>query len=167
MPGVCSLDWLMNGLVHVSFKFVLGWLRSGTILPLLSVGRSFTGSRERAEVGMPVMRMCSPAFATIAILVPCCHAYAQPKCPELAKLRGEAAKVATQLTAMAGCEAYNRFSTTWDRIVRYANDHRESCEISSFSLMEIESRHREALTMRDAICTGRLLRPFPPDVIRQ
>jgi hypothetical protein len=135
-------------------------------LPLLSVDRGLSGSLERAEVGMPVMRICSPAFATIAFLALCSHAYAQPRCAELAKLRGEAAKAATQLTAMASCEAYNSFSMTWGRIVRYANDHRESCEISSVSLTELESRHREALKMRDAICTGRPLRPFPPDVIR-
>jgi len=149
------------------FKFLSSWLHSGTMtLPLLSVDRSLSGSLERAEARMSVMRICLSAFATIALVALCSHAYAQPRCPELAKLRGEAAKAATQLTAMASCEAYNRFSMTWGRIVRYANDHRESCEISSVSLTELESRHREALKMRDAICTGRPLRPFPPDVIR-
>ena len=150
------------------FEFLSSWLHSGTMtLPLLSVDRGLSGSLERAEVGMPVMRICSPAFATIALLALCSHAYAQPRCAELAKLRGEAAKAATQLTGMASCEAYNSFSMTWGRIVRYANDHRESCEISSVSLTELESRHREALKMRDAICTGRPLQPFPPDIIRQ
>lgn len=150
------------------FMSLSSWLHGGTMtLPLLSVDRSLTGSLERAEVRMPVMRMCSLVFATIALVALCGHAYAQPRCPELAKLRGEAAKTATQLTAMATCEAYNGFSMTWGRIVRYANEHRGSCEISSVSLTEFESRHREALRMRDAICTGRPLQPFPPDVIRQ
>ena len=149
------------------FKFLSSWLHSGAMTrPLLSADRSISGSLERAEARMPVMRICSSAFAMIALLALCSHAYAQPRCAELAKLRGEAAKAATQLTAMASCEAYNRLSMTWGRIVRYANDHRESCEISSVSLTELESRHREALKMRDAICTGRPLRPFPPDVIR-
>ena len=115
---------------------------------------------------MSVMRIYLPAFATIVLVAFCSHAYAQPRCPELAKLRGEAAKAAKQLTAMATCEAYNGFSMTWGRIVRYANEHRESCEISNVSLTEFKSRHREALKMRDAICTGRPLQPFPPDVIR-
>ena len=65
------------------------------------------------------------------------------------------------------CEAYGRFSAAWGEIFRYANDHRELCDVSDVSLGEFEKRYREAVKARDNVCAGRPLQPFPPDIIKR
>jgi hypothetical protein len=105
----------------------------------------------------------------MALATFCSPAEAQARCPESEKLRSEAAEIAKGMIGVATsarCDAYNHFSITWGRIVRYASDHRESCDISSVSLTQLENRHREAVKARDAICTSRPLQPFPPDIVR-
>ena len=116
------------------------------------------------------MRTHMPALITIALVGFCSHAYAQARCPELLKLRSEAAEAVRQMTGTPTsdrCEAYSRFSMTWGEIVRYANGHRELCNISSVSLSEFEKRHREAVKARDAVCARRPPQPFPPDIIQR
>ena len=113
------------------------------------------------------MRMYSLVLATIVLVALGGDAYAQPRCSELAKLRDDVVEAAKQLTGIASCEAYSRFTTAWGRVLRYANTHRESCEISGAALTGFDSRHREAVMMRNAVCAGRPLQPFPPDIIRQ
>ncbi|VIO77367.1 hypothetical protein [Bradyrhizobium ivorense] len=96
----------------------------------------------------------------------CSGAKAQARCPELTKLRSDAAEAAKQMTGVPTsdrCEAYTRFSLAWGDIVRYAADHRDPCDISSTTLTELEKRYREAKEMRDNVCAGRPLRPFPPE----
>jgi hypothetical protein len=117
--------------------------------------------------GNPFMYM--PALAMAALVGFCSQVNAQAPCQELTRLRSEAADAIKQTTGdPAGrCEAYNRFSDAWGAIAEYANDHRESCNISAISLVELEKRHREAETARDNVCAGRPLRPYPPDIIRR
>jgi hypothetical protein len=109
------------------------------------------------------------ALAMAALVGFCAHANAQAPCPELTRLRSGAAEVIKQITGgpTGRCEAYNRFFEAWGAIAEYANDHRESCNISAISLVELEKRHHEAETARDNVCAGRPLRPYPPDVIRR
>jgi hypothetical protein len=119
----------------------------------------------------PLMRTHLPALAMIALVGFCSQAKAEARCPELNRLRSEAAEVLKQKRGLIPtsdrCEAYNRFSVAWSAIVEYANDQRELCDISDLSLSEFEKSHREAIRMRDNACAGRPLRPFPPDIIQR
>jgi hypothetical protein len=95
-------------------------------------------------------------------------AVAQAQCPELTRLRAEAAAASTQTRgapALGRCEAYIRFSIAWNDVAKYAGDNREACDISSPTMNDIERRHREVVQARDNVCTGRRPRPFPAEVI--
>jgi len=114
------------------------------------------------------MRKHMPALAMMALAGFCSQASAQARCPELSRLRGEAAEASKQLIpASDRCGAYTRFSMAWGAIAQYANDHRELCDISIPSLSDFEKYHREAVTARDNVCAGRPARPYPPDVIQR
>src|SRR6516164_6008380 len=113
----------------------------------------------------PGMRIHTTILAVNA-LVGFSQVAAQERCPELTRLRSEAAEVSKQATRVATpdrCEAYIRFSMAWRDLARYANDHRVPCEVSEASLSEIDKRHREAVKARDNVCTHRPLRPFPAE----
>jgi len=89
---------------------------------------------------------------------------ARAVCSELARLRGEAASVVKDMNGIATCKDLNRFAMAWGGVVRHAREHRPSCRISGDAVIKIEGRYRDALKMRDAVCAGRPLRPFPPEV---
>jgi hypothetical protein len=129
------------------------------------------GGGGKSVRGKSLMRTHMPALAMIALVGFCSHAKAEARCPELTRLRSEAAGVLKQTRGLVPtsdrCEAYNRFSMAWGAIVEYANDQRELCDISDLSLSEFEKSHREAVRMRDNACAGRPLRPFPPDIIQR
>jgi hypothetical protein len=55
----------------------------------------------------------------------------------------------------------------WGAVAQYANDHRESCDISPVALSEVGQRQREAEKARDSVCAGRPLRPYPADIIER
>jgi len=116
------------------------------------------------------MRTLMPALAVITLIGICSQADAQAQCPELTRLRSEAAE-ASKPTRRAlisdRCEVYIRSSMAWGVMVQYANDHRESCDISIHSLSEFEKYHREAVSARDNVCAGRPVRPFPPEIIQR
>jgi hypothetical protein len=116
------------------------------------------------------MRTLIPALAIIALTGFCGQANAQAQCPELTRLRSEAAEASKPIRrALTSdrCETYIRSSMAWGAMVQYANDHRESCGISTRSLSEFEKYHREAVSARDNVCTGRPARPFPPEIIHR
>ena len=116
------------------------------------------------------MRTLVPAIGTIALVGFCSQASAQSQCPELTRLRSEAAQATRPMgrSLISGrCEAYIRSSMAWGAIVQYANDHRESCDISVGALTEFEKYHREAVSARDNVCAGRPVRPFPPKIIQR
>src|SRR3981081_361728 len=115
------------------------------------------------------MRTRMPALA-IALVGFCSQASAQAQCPELTRLRREAAgasKPTRRALTSDLCEAYSRSSMAWGGMVTYANDHGELCDISIRSLSEFEKYHREAVRARDNVCAGRPIRPFPPEIIRR
>jgi hypothetical protein len=107
----------------------------------------------------------------MVILFGCCnHTNAQGRCPELARLRSEAAEAARQTIGVATperCVAYGRSSDVWSAIVQYATEHRELCEFSNALLDELEKNHQKAVKARDNVCAARPARAFPPDIIRQ
>jgi hypothetical protein len=126
-----------------------------------------------------MMRTLIPALTIIALTGLCIQADAQDRCPELTRLRSEAADALKQATTVPRspaantggayatsevCESYIRFSVAWGKIAQYAKDHRESCDISILSLNEFERYHGEALKARDRVCAGGPLRSIPPDV---
>jgi hypothetical protein len=118
-----------------------------------------------------MMRTHMPALAAIALAGFCNQVNAQAQCPELTRLRGEAAEVSKQGGALVPpsqrCEAYVRIAMAWAAIAQYANDHREACDVSEVSLNEFEQHHREAVTARDNFCSGRPVRPFPAEIIQR
>jgi hypothetical protein len=116
------------------------------------------------------MRTVMPALAMMALFGFCSQANAQAQCSELTRLRSEAAETSKQTRRgliSDRCEAYIRSSIAWDATVQYANDHRELCDISIHSLSEFEKYHREAVSARDNVCSGRPARPFPPEIIQR
>ena len=118
----------------------------------------------------PFVRMRLPTLAIVAVVGYCSHAGAQERCPELLRLRAEAAAAIKPMTSAAPsdrCAAYNRFSMAWGAIAEYASDHRVVCDISIVSLDEFEKRYSDAKKARDNVCAGRPLRPYPPDVIER
>jgi len=111
-----------------------------------------------------------PALAMAVLVGFCSQANAQSQCPELTRLRSEAAaasKPVTRALMSSRCEDYIRSSMAWDALLQYANDHREACDISGRSLSEFEKFHREEVQARDNVCAGRPARPFPPEIIRR
>jgi hypothetical protein len=112
------------------------------------------------------MRSFGPALiALVGFFSP---ANAQTQCPELLRLRSEAAAASMKTTGLAGrdrCETYIRFSIAWNDLAKYAGDNREACDISISTMNDIERRHREAVQARDNVCTGRRPRPFPAEII--
>jgi hypothetical protein len=100
----------------------------------------------------------------------CGRAGAQALCPELIRLRGEAAAASEKVRGFPAsdrCAAYVRFSMAWDSVTQYANDHREMCDISSVSLGDFEKQHRAAVQVRENVCAGRSARPYPAEIIRR
>ena len=127
------------------------------------------GGGNRCEEN-PSMRTLMPALAMMTLIGICSQANAQAQCPELTRLRSEAAE-ASKPTRRAlisdRCEVYIRSSMAWGVMVQYANDHRDLCDISIRSLSEFEKYHREAVSARDNVCAGRPIRPFPPEIIQR
>ena len=116
------------------------------------------------------MRTLLPVLAMIAFGGFFNQANAQAQCRELIRLRSEA--VQAQKPMARGlisdrCDAYIRSSMAWRAVLQYAEEHRESCDISSRSLGEFEKYHREAVSARDNVCAGRPARPFPAEVIHR
>jgi hypothetical protein len=117
------------------------------------------------------MRTLIAVVAMTALAGFCSHARAQAQCPELTRLRSEAVEASKPaergLMITSRCEAYIRSSMAWAELAQYANDHRESCDISIRSLSEFEKYRSEAVIARNNVCAGRPARPFPPEIIRR
>jgi hypothetical protein len=107
----------------------------------------------------------------IALVGWCSPADAQTQCPEFTRLRNEAVATAKPMRgapALVGrCDTYTRISIAWNDVAKYASDHRDACDISPSKLSEIEKLHREAVLVRDRVCTGRPVLPYPADIIQR
>ena len=119
------------------------------------------------------MRMLLPALAAIALGGFCSQASAQAQCPELTRLRSEAAEAqkpmprSLSLGLGGSCDFYIRSSMAWRAVLAYADDHREMCGVSAGSLNDFERYYREAARARDNVCAGRPIRPFPAEIIQR
>jgi len=111
-----------------------------------------------------------PAFTMIAIVGLGVQAEAQAPCPEYLRLRNaatEAWKQAMRAPRSERCGALYHASLTAEATLMYADNNRESCNISVQLLNQVEGYHREAVQARDNACAGRPLRPFPADIIQR
>ena len=110
------------------------------------------------------------AFTMIAMVGLGVQAEAQTPCPELVRRRNaatEAWKQAMRAPPSERCGALYRASLAAEATLKYADNNRESCDISVPLLNQVEGYHREAVQARDNACAGRPLRPFPPDIIQR
>ena len=111
-----------------------------------------------------------PAFTMIAIVWLRVQAEAQTPCPELVRLRSaatEAWKEAMRAPSSERCGALYHASLAAEATLNYANNNRQSCDISVPLLNQVEGYHREALQARDNTCAGSPLRPYPADIIQR
>jgi hypothetical protein len=109
-----------------------------------------------------------PAFTMIAIVGLGVQVEAQTPCPELVRLRNaatEAWKQPMRAPPSERCGALYHASS--EATLKYADNNRESCDISVRLLNQVEGYHREAVQARDNACAGRPLRPFPADIIQR
>ena len=109
-----------------------------------------------------------PAFTMIAIVWLGVQAEAQTPCPELVRLRNaatEAWKEAMRVSPSERCGALYHASLAAEATLKYANNNRESCDISVQLLNQVERYDREAVQARDNACAGRPLRPYPADIV--
>jgi hypothetical protein len=108
------------------------------------------------------------AFTLIAIVGLGVQVEAQTPCPEYLRLRNaatEAWKQAMRAPPSERCGALYHASLAAEATLKYADNNRESCDISVPSLNQVEAYHREAVQARDNACAGRPVRPFPADII--
>ena len=111
-----------------------------------------------------------PAFTIIAIVGLGVQVEAQTPCPELVRLRNaatEAWRQAMRVPPSERCGALYQASLAAQATLKYADNNRESCDISVSLLDQVERYHREAVQARDNACAGRPVRPFPPDIIQR
>jgi hypothetical protein len=111
-----------------------------------------------------------PAFAMIAIIGFGVQGEARTPCQEYLRLRNaatEAWKQAMRAPPSERCGALYHASLAAGATLKYADNNRESCDISVQLLNQVEGYHREAVQARDNACAGRPLRPYPPDTIQR
>ena len=111
-----------------------------------------------------------PAFAMMAIIGLGVQAEAQTPCQEYLRLRNaatEAWKQAMRAPPSERCAALYHASLAAEATLKYADNNRESCDISVQLLSQVEGYRREAIQARDNACAGRPLRPYPADIIQR
>jgi hypothetical protein len=111
-----------------------------------------------------------PAFTMLAIAWLGAQAEAQTPCPELLRLRNaatEAWKQAMRVPQPERCGALYQASLASEATLDFANNNRESCNVSGPLLNQVEGYRREAQQARDNVCAGRPMRAYPPDIIQR
>ena len=111
-----------------------------------------------------------PAFTMIAIVWLGVQAEAQTPCPEYLRLRNaatEAWKQAMRVPSSERCGALYHAALAAQATLKYADNNRETCDISVPLLNQVERYRREAVEARNNACAARPLRPFPADIIQR
>jgi hypothetical protein len=109
-----------------------------------------------------------PALAMMAIIGLGVRAEARAPCQDYLRLRNAATAAwqqAMRAPASERCGALYRASSAAETTLKYADNNRESCDISDRLLNQVEGYHREAIQARDNACAGRPLRPYPADIV--
>jgi hypothetical protein len=112
----------------------------------------------------------APALTAIAIIALGVQVEAKTPCPELMRLRNAATEAwiqAMRAPQSDRCGELYHAASAAEATLKYADNNRESCDISVSSLNQVERSHREAAQARDNVCAGRPLRPYPPDIIQR
>ena len=111
-----------------------------------------------------------PAFIVTAMVAFAVQAEARTPCPEYLRLRDAAAQAwgqAMRAPTWERCGAFYRAVSAAAATLRFADNNRESCDISVPVADQVEAFHRQTVQARDNACAGRPLRPYPPDIIRR
>jgi sigma54-dependent transcription regulator len=98
------------------------------------------------------------------------QADAKTPCPEVVRLRNaatEAWKQAMRAPQSDWCGALHQAALAAAATAKYADNNRQTCDISDSLLNQLQKYHRDAVQARDNVCAGRPLRPYPPDIIRR
>ena len=93
---------------------------------------------------------------------------ARTPCQEYLRLRNtatEAWKQAMRAPPSERCGALHHASLAAEATLKYADNNRDSCDISVPLLDQAEGYHSEAVRARDNACAGRPLRPYPADIV--
>jgi hypothetical protein len=108
-----------------------------------------------------------PAFAMTAIIGLGVQVEARTPCQEYLRLRNAATDAWKQAMRAPSerCGALYHASLAAEATLKYADNNRESCDISVQLLNQVEGYHREAIQARDNACAGRPLRPYPADIV--
>ena len=109
-----------------------------------------------------------PAFAMITIIGLGVQVEARTPCQEYLLLRNAATgawKQAMRAPPSERCGALYHASLAAEATLKYADNNRESCDISVQLLNQVERYDREAVQVRDNACAGRPLRPYPADIV--
>jgi hypothetical protein len=115
-----------------------------------------------------MMLKAMPAFAMITIIGLGVQVEARTPCQEYLRLRNaatEAWKQAMRAPRSERCGALYHASLAAEATLKYADNNRESCDISIQLLSQVEGHHREAVQACDNACAGRPLRPYPADIV--
>jgi hypothetical protein len=111
-----------------------------------------------------------PAFTMIAIVGLGVQVEARTPCQEYLQLRNAATdawRQAMRAPRSERCGALYHASLAAEATLKYADNNRESCDISVPLLNQVDGYHRQAVQARDNACAGRPLRPFPADIIQR
>jgi hypothetical protein len=111
------------------------------------------------------------AFTMMAVVIGLgSQVEARAPCQEYLQLRNlaaEAWKQAMRAPPSERCGALYHASLAAAATLNYANNNRESCDISVPLLNQVEGYHREAVGARDNACAGRPLRPYGADIMQR
>ena len=115
-----------------------------------------------------MMLKTMPAFAVLTLIGLGAQVEARTPCQEYVRLRNAATE--TWMQAMRAprserCGALYQASLAAEATLKYADNNRESCDISVQLLNQVEGQQREAIQARDNACAGRPLRPYPADIV--
>ena len=117
-----------------------------------------------------MMLKALPAVTAIAMVGLAVQVEAQAPCPELVRLRNaatEAWQQAMREPPSERCGALYHASLAAQATLKYADNNRESCDISVPLLNQVERYRREAVEARNNACAARPIRPFPADIIQR
>jgi hypothetical protein len=110
------------------------------------------------------------AFTIVALVGLVVRAEARTPCQGYLRLRNAATEVwkqAMRAPPSERCGVLYQASLAAEATFKYADNNRESCDISVQLLDQAEREHRETVRSRDNACAGRPLRPYPADIIQR
>jgi hypothetical protein len=137
-------------------------------LAILRYAVAYLVARTVARIPMALKGVT--AFTMMTLVSLAAQAEARTPCQEYLRLRNAATEVwkqAMRAPPSERCGVLYHASLAAEATFKYADNNRESCDISVQLLNEVEREHRETVQARDNACGGRPLRPYPADIIQR